>query len=433
MNGPRTGGVPPAWLIAPYFVAGPLGLAVAGLALLTAPPGTLDAPTTPVLIAATHATVLGWVTLTIMGATLQLVPAVLGGPLPLVRPAVAALLMAIGSLPLFVVAFAGWQLPLLELAAGGLVAAITLYLVAVASPLLHGTVTGPALTSLRYAHVLLGATVVVGLTWAFALSRGWFPVTPERVAAHALLGLVGWVAISISGVTYRLLPMFEIANDAEPRYSRFVPHALATAGPVLFALYLFGAPPPLRLAAATATALILAAWLCDAVRIHRRRLRRRPSLHSRATAWSFAWLAAGLPLGIAAATPGAPAGRLLIAFGFVMIPGWAGATLVANSSRIIPFIAWYHRFAHAAGTTWTPGTADLFPTPLAGAGAAAILATPLLGASAALVQELILLRLAGVAALFGGLLFAAALTWPFFVPARPPRTAGASPAAGLPR
>ncbi len=425
MNGPAPGGVPPAWLVAPFFVLAPLGLAAAGLALVTAPPGTLDAPTTPALIAAVHGIILGWITLTIMGATLQLVPAVLGGQLAPPRPAITALLVAAASLPCLVAAFAGWHLALLEVAAAGMVLAVTLYLVAAARPLRTATVPGPARTALRLAHLFLAATVVLGLIWALALSRGWFPVTPERVAAHALLGLTGWIAIAIAGVTYRLLPMFEISRDAEAHHARAMPPALAAVAVALFGAYLLAAPPALRFVVVVAATLTLAAWLRDAVRLHRHRLRRRPTLYSHATAWSFAWLAAALLVGLLAAAPGTPAARLLIAFGFLALPGWAGATLLANSSRIVPFIAWYHRFAHAAGTTWTPGTADLFPHLLGRASAAAILAVPALGSAAALLDSLALLHLAGACALFGGLLLAGTLAWPFVAPVHPPRAAKA--------
>ena len=72
---------PPLGVIMPFFVVAPLGLAAAGLMLLLAGHDAFLAVNVPRVVAATHAAVLGWLTLTIMGAIYQLGPAVFGGRL----------------------------------------------------------------------------------------------------------------------------------------------------------------------------------------------------------------------------------------------------------------------------------------------------------------------------------------------------------------
>ena len=68
---------PPLGLVAPFFVTAPLGLVGAGILLLLAGDDAFLAVNAPRLVAATHAAVLGWLTLSIMGAIYQLGPAVL--------------------------------------------------------------------------------------------------------------------------------------------------------------------------------------------------------------------------------------------------------------------------------------------------------------------------------------------------------------------
>ncbi|MCK9520177.1 MAG: hypothetical protein M0R74_14310, partial [Dehalococcoidia bacterium] len=55
-------------LVAPFFMAAPLALVVAGLLLATSGPAIFVAINEPRTVAITHATVIGWLTTSIMGA-----------------------------------------------------------------------------------------------------------------------------------------------------------------------------------------------------------------------------------------------------------------------------------------------------------------------------------------------------------------------------
>lgn len=431
MNGIDPGAVPPARAVAPFLVTAPLGLAVAGAALVAAEPGALDGPSTPALVAAVHGAVLGWLTLSIMGATLQLVPSVLGGRPFRPGAALAAFLLHASGVALMVAAFAGWRLPLLAAGAALAAAGVAVYLVTAARPLLTAGARGPELASLRFAHIILAGAVAAGLGLALSLRFGWYGVTPGLIAAHAHLGIVGWVGLAITGVTYRLLPMFGIVRGARPRFATVLPWVLAAAAAAAFPVFAFGPPPVVRLALELALAAAGVLWLSDAVRLYRGRLRRRSDLYSRATLLSFIFLAAALLLAPFAAAMPADAGpfsapALQTACGFLLLPGWAGVTLVANSYKIVPFIAWYHRYSAVAGSRWTPGTSDLYSSRLAHAVLAMVSAGAALGAAAALLGSLALLRLAGLLFAGAGLVACATLLGTFLV--RPgPRGAALPP------
>lgn len=433
MNGINPSAVPPARVVAPYLVAAPLGLAMAGVALLTAPEGTLDGPSTPALLAATHGIVLGWLTMSIMGATLQLTTSVLGGRPPAVPLAMSAFVLYATGVALLVGAFADWRLPLLVAGGGFAVAGLACYLAAAARPLWTARPVSPELTSLRLAHLCLGATVALGLTWALALRFGWFAVTPALVAAHAHLGIIGWLAIAITGVTYRLLPMFGIVRGVTPRFARQLPGALAAMAVVACAVYPLDPPPLARAGLEAVLAALGGVWLADAVRLYRGRLRRKPDLYSRATAGSFLFLGAALAATpLAAAWPAdAPPGahRIVTAAGVLVLGGWAGMTLVANSYKIVPFIAWYHRFSARAGHESVPGTAELYSRHIAHAVLILVAIGTITGAGAALSGALPALRAAGAACTVAGLFATVSLAGTFVVRPVPGRGPGPRPAA----
>ncbi|GIW13977.1 MAG: hypothetical protein KatS3mg062_1416 [Tepidiforma sp.] len=424
MSGHQPGTVPPARVVAPFLVTAPLGLALAGSALLFAAPETLAGPSTPALLAAVHAVILGWLTLSIMGATLQLLPTVLEGRQPIGVLAQAAFALLAGGVLLLVSSFAAWRPPLLAGGALLAVAGVSTYLVAAARPLISARATSPELTGLRLAHLLLLLTVLAGLTWALALHFGWFPVTPGLVAAHAHLGLIGWLGVAISGVTYRLLPMFALIRGPVPRFRSAFPSVFFALALLAFPVHAAELPVAARFGFEATLALAASAWLADVCSLYRHRLRRKLGLYGTATVASFWFLALALlcaPVAVLTSPSGHPGqSAVTIACGFLLLGGWAGSTLIANSFKIVPFLAWYHRFAPLAGRQSTPGTADLYPHWLAVSAYAALLCGTILGALAALLALLPLLRAAGAAWLVAGFSASAALAATFITrPAAP--------------
>lgn len=442
MRGIEPAAVPPARVVAPYLVAAPLGLALAGFVLLFAGDDALAGPSTQPLLAATHGVILGWLTLSIMGATFQLVPSVLGGRPPAAALAQLAFALHAAGTALFVVAFAAWRTPLIAAGALLTLAGILLYLVAAARPLITARPLTPELLSLRLAHVALLLTASAGITYALALHAGWFAVTPDLIAAHAHLGLAGWLALAITGVTYRLLPMFGIVRGVSPRFSGHIPWGLAGYAAVAFLAMAVGLPRVARLGVEIPALGLGAAWLSDVVILYRHRLRRRFDHYSAGTIASWWMLAASLlllPAAVLLPDDASPASaNAVIAFGFLFIGGWAGSTLAANSYKIVPFIAWYHRFGSRVGASRDlPGTADLYSARLARAVLTLVVLGSVLGAIAGLTGAVPVLRAAGAAYAAAGLAAATSLAGTFVV--RPGRhrsvgdtqTGPATPAQGV--
>jgi hypothetical protein len=80
MGGLARGGVP-LWLPLPFLVTGILGAALFGLLLPWVAPQAILAPGFPHVLTLVHTATLGWLTMTIMGASLQLAPVILTSPL----------------------------------------------------------------------------------------------------------------------------------------------------------------------------------------------------------------------------------------------------------------------------------------------------------------------------------------------------------------
>ena len=166
------------------------------------------------MLALAHTVALGWIGLTIVGASYQLVPVVLERPLWSER-------------------LARWQLAILAVGISGMVAhfalgrwsglpwAAGLVAAGVAGHLLNVTLTLRGLSRwsftarcLAAAHVGLALTALFGLT--LAILRAAHVALPDPLAAvhaHYHLALLGWVAPMIFGIAARVYPMFLLAPD----------------------------------------------------------------------------------------------------------------------------------------------------------------------------------------------------------------------------
>ncbi len=168
----------------------------------------------PRILALTHTVTLGWITLTIMGASYQIVPIVLERPIwseRLGRWQFA--LLAVGIVGMVGHFFIGEWSGLLwgaGFVALGTVAHLTNAVMSVRG-LRQWTFTA-RLVALALAGFVL--TLVLGL--ALAVNRLWPflpPATFPLVHAHFHLALLGWVLPMVIGVAARVYPMFLLARE----------------------------------------------------------------------------------------------------------------------------------------------------------------------------------------------------------------------------
>jgi hypothetical protein len=362
----------------------------------------------PRVLALAHVVTLGWITMSILGASYQLIPIVLGRPLWSERLArVQWGVLLVGVVGMVAHLWLGTWPGLL--AAGGLVAlGVGMHLVNVAASLRGLQRWTPTARLVVLGQAGLGLTAMFGL--ALALNHAlpvltWAPF--PALHAHVHLALGWWVAPMLLGVSARVYPMFLVAPEPSPALGRLQLWGLAGGVPLLVA-GLIAAPP---LVVPGALALCAAAGghvvsVCSMVRG-----RKRPSLdwglRFAFTATGFLVLGTALGLGLALDLVSGP--RVAIAYTVLLLGGWISLSIVGMALKIVPFLVWYRVYGPLVGTRALPGLAAL-GSPGAEAASWALLTAGFLSlAGAAAAGSALWISVSAVSVALGALAFAASL------------------------
>lgn len=353
-------GVPYRFLLtAPWFgvVAG-LFLAVQGSDALS----TRWAPETLVL---THLLTLGFMLQAMCGALLQFVPVAAGGNVwrprlvgGIVHPALvfAAALLAF--------AFAGgypglflWAAALFAIALGG-------YLGVVGWALLHTPAQGHTIVTLRFALFSLGVTVALGITLALGLGGVADLPLVEVTNVHAAWGLGGWALLLLAGVSYFVVPMFQLTPAYPVWFARGLPPALMGVL-ALWSLQLSGEASSWALAVLL-TGLGLAAAYGGAT-LHLQRKRRRKVTDATFLFFRGAMLCL---IGIFVSTvaflfvPGLDSEpRAPVWIGVLALVGVFVSAISGMLYKIVPFLNWLHLQRLGGVGVLPPNMNQMIPEP----------------------------------------------------------------------
>jgi hypothetical protein len=205
-QGPPFGAPLRYFLVAPLFI-----LFAAGLGILL--PDWLTTRWSPISLALTHLVTLGYLTMVMLGSLLQMLPVVLGTPVPTVRLVgwLGLLGLSTGT-PCLALGFLLGE-PL-WLYAGMLILGIGIipFSVAIVVSLIK-TLAPHVAWPIRQALLALLITLALGIALAGGFIGLW-PITAiaELTALHAAWGLLGWVLILIIGVSFQVVPMLQITQ-----------------------------------------------------------------------------------------------------------------------------------------------------------------------------------------------------------------------------
>jgi hypothetical protein len=359
----RSGGAPPgsehagaggplAFTFGSWFTWTAVGVAFPALGLsLVSVSGLLarDAYDAFPVVAVTHIATLGWATMTIMGAAMQMAPALLGARVR-GEPAIPWLyaLCALCVLTVVVGLAAvrpGWA------AAGGAGVNLACWwfvlllvrTIAAAGP--RGSVVSP---HVPVALLCLLLVLLWGVVLALNLQWGFWPalrVGHRGLLVHLSLGLGGFLGMMVVGVFYRLVPLVHGARVADPRRG----WGILALGVLAIAAALAGvagsAAGAFRLAAAAAAgALLLFAWEVLHVLGHRRT--RAPDLNvshwHAGAAYSIvlAGVGTGWALGGLRSTPADRLGECVVV---LFLFGWVTQAVIGQLYKVTPFLMWYYR------------------------------------------------------------------------------------------
>ena len=320
------------FLVAPLFL-----LLAAGLGLLL--PEWQSNRGSPAALALTHLITLGYLAMVMLGALLQILPVMLGAPVPAVQLVswLALLGLSIGASNLALGFLFGEPLWLyagmLILAAG-----LTPVIVAIVFSLLR-TAAPHVAWPIRQAVFALVVTLILGMTLAGGLADLWpLPKLTEWTALHATWGLVGWVLILVIGVAYQVMPMLQITPPYPPRLSRWLTWIM------LLGLLLISSAN--TAAAQLGSTFIVTASIAFAIATLRIQARRRRKLSDvtldfwRLGMASLIFAAMLFPLIDWLPEDWQEAARVSLGLAFML--GFAASVISGMLYKITPFLAWFH-------------------------------------------------------------------------------------------
>ncbi len=207
----------------PFLLAGSVASGLFGLLLPFVAPDALATPLLPHVLALVHLATLGWLTMTIMGASLQLAPVILNAPLRAGRFLRWQFPIYSVGVTLLVVGFIQLVVPLMALG-GALVALAAFHYAIVLAATLAGATSRPLTARyLAAALVYLCVVVCLGLTAALNMQFRFLGDAQARLLqAHVALALVGWLCTTLIGVSYTLVRLFALAHGHDDAIGRRV-------------------------------------------------------------------------------------------------------------------------------------------------------------------------------------------------------------------
>lgn len=319
-------------LTAPWFAL------LAALLLLWAGDQAFVSRWSAATLGATHLLTLGYLSMAMAGAMLQLIPVVTGTALAPARGSVAAAWsgLALGAL-LLAFALTRNTTPLFLPAALLLAASFIVIMVPIGRALARPA-TPAAMPMVRGMRVALGGLLVtVALGAALTLHLGGRASLPVVTLTnlHAAWGLVGWVAMLVVCVAFQVIPMFQSSKTYPALVTRWAVWLLAgllaawSAVSMVWPDHAGAAGVPL--AAALAAFAGLTAWL----------LTKRKRKDSDAT--TLYWRLSLASLGASALLYLMPQGEMVaLATGVMFVAGFAMGAVNGMLYKIVPFLLWYH-------------------------------------------------------------------------------------------
>ena len=366
---------PPVWVPYRFFLTAPLFGLAAGLLLAWVGAEAFASRWTPAALALTHLMVAGFMLQAMCGALLQFIPVATGGNIwrpglvaGLVHPAlvVGVALLATG----FLVGPGPW----FAAGAGLIVTALSGYVAVAGFALFRAPAKGATIVALRVAVLALVVTYVLGFTLALGL-RGVAGVALTEVThVHAAWGLGGWALLLLSGVSYYVVPMFQLTPAYPAWLGRLLPWGLL-AVLLLWAAQLSGHAQGWQWWVLLSGLLLAGTFAVVTLRLQAQRRRRVPDVTLTFFRGGMAsLLAVALALAAAIAVPPAPtfsaapglmafaaAPPFAVAIGILTFVGLFVSVITGMLYKIVPFLNWLHLQRLGGLTLLPPNMKQMIP------------------------------------------------------------------------
>ena len=330
-----------------FFLVAPLFLLLAALALLAAGPAALESRWSQPLLGITHLITLGFMSMVMSGAMLQLLPVLAGAQVPkphltawaIHLPLLSGALLLSGGLYFSTPTLVTLAIPLLALA-------FAVFLTIAIYSLMRAPARNASTHAMLLALAALSYTVGLGLLLAAGitglLSLSMLPL----IALHVGWGLLGWATLLVIGVAYQVVPMFQLTQPYPRTFTRWL-------GNTLFALMLAWSchlllPEPaaswLATAAACGLAACIAVFAIITLRLQQKRRRKVPDINLQFWRTGLFSLLAADALWLAGQTSTTLADSTFyeLALGILFIIGFVLSVIHGMLYKITSFLIWFH-------------------------------------------------------------------------------------------
>lgn len=302
-----------------------------------------------------HLALLGWVTLTIMGAMYQIVPTILGGQLYSQRLAGYQFwLMNLGLLGLFLSFLAGTK----TVALFGVITALAGYLFVY---VMYRTLEGKKLNlPLKFFTAVL-VYFVIAITLGIVLSINPYTIPGGKaISAHTHAALLGWVSLTIMGAMYQMLPMLALKELYKPALAekQFWLVNLGVAG--LFFSFLIGKGAVL-FGVITALASYLFVYVMYGTLRSEQKMKQPMDISVKYFIAALVYFSIAIALGVVLSiNPYLIPGRAITAHAHLALIGWVSTTIVGAMYHLVPMLVWMERYSEKLGKEPVPTIKQLY-------------------------------------------------------------------------
>lgn len=333
-----------------FFITSPIFVLLAGFFLLWYGPDALNSRWGGSTLALVHLFTLGALANVMCGAMLQILPVATGVTILATRLTawivhicltVGTIALCAGFVTLIPVTF--------HIASLFLTIGIIWFVIAVLGGFWkhrkNTTKGAPTIIfAVRLAVISLFITVILGLALAGSIAA-YNPLPRHLTDLHANWGLFGWVGMLIVGISFQVIPMFQVTE----LFPKFITRWIAL---VIFITLVFFSVNVFsdhliknELAILLASATLFAYLVYGAVTFDLLRMRKRPLADTTTIFWrtSLASLGLCLPFWIAHI---AGVADFSVVLGVLFIVGFAWSAVNGMIYKIIPFLLWYNTQRH---------------------------------------------------------------------------------------
>lgn len=390
---------PPFKLISPFFVVGSLFYLLSVFFLFFFSTENISMLDTKIL-GFVHLFLLGFVMMIIFGAMAQLVPVILEvGHFGVELFYAIWPLLAIGAL---LMAF-GFSYPML-LPFGGVVVliAMMIFVMEIFLTIKKVKKLNLVMGSMLIANIFLFFGIIFGLFMALGYAGMVSIDIDTLLRAHVFLVIMGYVMLTIMGLSVVLLPMFGLSHgfSMKPLERAITLVCLAVLSVVFSSLF-------------ESTLLEYFGYLLSAVglfiyfyfikTVYETRARKEIDIYAKSLIFSYFSLLASLVLGLTYLLVNYE--PLLLTSAWMLFFGFFSFVITGHIYKIIPFLVWFERFSPLVGKQKVPMLADMVPIKSSSAQFYFSAVGVVVIAAALLLQDDIFIKAGASFLLFGALAF----------------------------